>query len=61
MYSREERRRSLMNVGRKHLNRLFHIEYKCPVCGGIATICYEDNYIVAECHACSTRTVEKEM
>lgn len=57
---REDRRARLMEVGKKYLQPLKHTEFKCPLCKSIATVSYEDNYIVAECHGlCNTRAVER--
>lgn len=56
----ENRKAKIMEAGKKCLQPLKHTEFKCPLCKSIATVSYEDNYIVAECHGlCNTRAVER--
>lgn len=56
----ENRKAKIMEAGKKHLQPLKHTEFKCPLCGSIATVCCEDNYIISECHGlCTTRAVER--
>lgn len=39
----------------KHKQPLKYAEFKCPACGGIATIATFQNLTVVECHACGAK------
>lgn len=47
----EQVKKMLLGVGRKYVEPLKHVEFKCPYCGGIATVCIRYDKIIAECHA----------
>ena len=48
----EEKRAKVMSAGKPYFKPLEHVEFKCPLCGGVASICLEGGrYTVAECHA----------
>ena len=49
----------LRELGKKNFDALKHTEFKCPICGGIATVCLESGSIRSECHACSTWVLER--
>lgn len=52
---RTNMRIKLMEEAKKHLAPLKFVEFKCPICGGIATVNKFMGVITAECHACSCR------
>lgn len=49
--NRKEDRKLLFNVAKNYIEPLKHSEFKCPICGGIATVCVEYDKLIAECHA----------
>lgn len=49
----------LRELGKKNFNAIKHVEFKCPLCKGIASVCQEGGNIKTECHACSTWTIER--
>ena len=49
--NKEQVRKMLLGVGRKYVEPLKHSEFKCPICGGVATVCVEYDKLIAECHA----------
>lgn len=49
--NKEQVRKMLLGVGRKYVEPLKHVEFKCPYCGGIATVHIRYDKIIAECHA----------
>lgn len=46
-------KRSLLREGLKHRKNLVHSEFRCPICGGIATVATENFGTRVECHACA--------
>lgn len=50
---------TLMNEALKHLTPLKHEEFECPLCGGIATVNQTGGVVLAECHACNRRAIDR--
>lgn len=46
-----EDRKLLMGVAKNYIEPLKHIEFKCPICGGVASVGIEYDTLIAECHA----------
>lgn len=46
-------KRSLLREGLKHRKNLVHSEFRCPICGGIATVATGNFGTRVECHACA--------
>lgn len=59
MTNKEEKKDLLFNTGKEYLISLKHVEFECPLCGGIATVYGDETYTGVECHACSVRKVER--
>lgn len=53
-------KRLLLKAGRKHAMSLKHVEFECPVCGGVATAVVANAVLRAECHACSRWMEERQ-
>ena len=43
----------LLREGLKHRKNLVHSEFRCPICGGIATVATENFGTRVECHTCA--------
>lgn len=52
---RKNDRELLLKVGLGYLKPLKYTEFKCPICGGIATVSRFNQVTTAECYACDTR------
>ena len=46
-------KKALLREGLKHRKNLVHSEFRCPICGGIATVATENFGTRVECHACA--------
>lgn len=49
----------LMGVGKKHIEPLKHAEFKCPICGGIATVYVQYDTLIVECHAENLKATQR--
>ena len=52
-------KKALLREGLKHKKNLVHSEFKCPICGGIATVATENFGTRVECHACAAWVEER--
>ncbi|MDO4486071.1 MAG: hypothetical protein Q4C46_05675 [Bacillota bacterium] len=48
-------KKALLERAKREFEPLKFKEFKCPVCGGIATVSCIDGSFVTECHACGLR------
>lgn len=51
----KRKQRLLLKEGLKHLKPLKYKEFKCPICGGMASVSCFNSVVAAECHACGLR------
>lgn len=49
----------LMGVGKKYIKPLKHAEFKCPICGGVATVCVQYDTLIVECHAENLKATQR--
>lgn len=50
--TRKESREMLLKAGEENFKPLIHNEFKCPVCGGIASVSVVTRIMRSECHSC---------
>lgn len=52
--------RILLKAAKKAVEPLKLKEFRCPMCGGVASVGWKCGVLRAECHACGLRAKEKE-
>lgn len=55
----KEKRKELFQESLKHVKKLKHEEFTCPICGGVASVIQSGDEIEAECHACGIKAWKK--
>lgn len=48
----EMKKHMFLDEAERHAVLMQHTEFRCPVCGGIASAIVSEGEIKAECHAC---------
>ena len=57
--NKEQVRKMLLGVGRKYIEPLKHAEFKCPICGGVATVYVQYDTLIVECHAENLKATQR--
>lgn len=47
-------RKALLNEAERVAAPPKRVEFRCPICKGIADVFVENGMLIAECHACNT-------
>lgn len=54
-----QKQKALLRVGKEVVIPVRLKEFKCPVCGGVASVVCRDSVLRAECHACGIWVEER--